>query len=62
MEGWELWDGGILLVAAYIAVVTLVRMMARRRDKLLDDLSKGAEQQHRRKSKPAADGKRGEAA
>ena len=62
MAGWELWDVGILLVAAYVAVVTLVRMMARRRDKLLDDLSKGVEQQHRRKPKSAADGNRNEAA
>jgi hypothetical protein len=62
MADWELWDVGILLVAAYIAVLTLVRMMARRRDKLLDDLSKGAEQQQRRKPKPGDDGKRNDAA
>jgi hypothetical protein len=62
MGGWETWDVGILLVAAYIAVVTLVRMMARRRDKLLDDLSKGAQQSQRSKPKPAEDGKRNEAA
>ncbi|HEV2970981.1 MAG TPA: hypothetical protein VGY55_13495 [Pirellulales bacterium] len=52
MAGWEPLDIGILLVAAYIAVVTLVRMMVRRRDKLLDDLSKGASQNQGRKRKP----------
>ena len=61
MAGWEPWDVGILLVAAYIAVVTLVRMMARRRDKLLDDLSKDV-QQCRGKRKPGDTRDRNEAA
>jgi hypothetical protein len=51
MAGWEPLDFGILAVAAFIAVVTLVRMMTGRRDKLLDDLSKDA-QHHRGKRKP----------
>jgi len=53
MAGWEPLDIGILAVAAYVAVVTLVRMMARRRDKLLDDLSSDV-QQNRGKRKRAA--------
>jgi hypothetical protein len=51
MVGWEPLDFGILAVAAFIAVVMLVRMMAGRRDKLLDDLSKNAHEQ-RGKRKP----------
>jgi hypothetical protein len=51
MVGWEPLDFGILAVAAFIAVVMLVRMMAGRRDKLFDDLSKDAQQQ-RGKRKP----------
>jgi hypothetical protein len=61
MAGWEPLDIGILAVAAYFAVVTLVRMMAGRRDKLLDDLSKDA-QQSRGKRKPGDTRDRNEAA
>jgi hypothetical protein len=61
MAGWEPLDIGILAVAAYVAVVTLVRMMAGRRDKLLDDLSKDV-QQSRGKPKPGETRDRNEAA
>ncbi len=61
MAGWEPLDIGILAVAAYIAVVTLVRMMAGRRAKLLDDLSRDA-QQHRGKRKSADSRDRNQAA
>jgi hypothetical protein len=61
MAGWEPLDIGILAVAAYIAVVTLVRMMAARRDKLLDDLSNDA-RQHRGKRKTADNSDRNQAA
>jgi hypothetical protein len=43
------WEIGLLMAMAYIAVTTLVRLMARRRDQLLDDLS-GDIQQQKRKS------------
>lgn len=46
---WGWWDIGLLIAAAYIAVISLVRLMARRRDKLLDDLS-GDAQRHKRKA------------
>ena len=62
MAGWEPWDIGLLLVAAYIAVVTLVRMMVRRRDKLLDDLSRRAHESPRRQPKSSGNGKRNDAA
>ncbi|HEX3997437.1 MAG TPA: hypothetical protein VHX65_02690 [Pirellulales bacterium] len=45
--GWP--DIALLFAAAYIAVTTLVRLMTRRRNKLLDDLS-GDVQQHKRKA------------
>ena len=52
MAGWEPLDIGILAVAAFIAVVTLVRMMAARRDKLLDDLSRDAQKQRGKRKPP----------
>lgn len=45
---WAWWDVVLLLGAAFIAVTALVRLMARRRDKLLDDLSSDAQQQKRK--------------
>ena len=48
MIEWNWWDIGLLLAAAYIAVTTLVRLMARRRNKLLDDLSGDVRQQKRK--------------
>ncbi len=39
MAGLNGWEVVLLIVATYVAVVSLVRLMARRRDKLLDDLS-----------------------
>jgi len=53
MAGLEAWEIGLLAVAGYLALATLVRLMARRRDKLLDDLSRNAAE-HRRKPKPPA--------
>ena len=38
MNGLDAWDLAILAVAAYISVVTLVRMMRRRREGLVDNL------------------------
>ncbi len=51
MAGLEPWEIGLLAIAAYVAVSVLVRLMGRRRDKLLDDLSRDAAE-HRRKPKP----------
>ena len=45
---WNWWDIALLAAAAYVAVVSLVRLMARRRDKLLDDLSGDLKQQKRK--------------
>ncbi len=49
MAGLNGWEVVLLIVATYVAVVSLVRLMARRRDKLLDDLSQDLK---RRKPKP----------
>ncbi len=56
MAGWTGWDYALLAVAAYVAVNTLVRMMTRRRDQLLDDLSRSAKgKKGKAKSPPPAD-------
>jgi len=36
--GLDAWDVALMALAAYISVVTLFRMMHRRREKLVDDL------------------------
>jgi hypothetical protein len=51
MAGLEAWEIGLFATAAFVAVSVLIRLMARRRDKLLDDLSRDVAD-HRRKSKP----------
>ncbi len=48
MDGWTIWDYVIFAIAAFAAVTVLARLMRERRDRLLDDLSRGA------KRKPAA--------
>ena len=45
---WNWWDIALLAAAAYVAVISLVRLMARRRDKLLDDLSGDLKQTKRK--------------
>jgi len=45
---WNWADFALLLAAAFIAVTTLVRLMTRRRDKLLDDLSGDVQEQKRK--------------
>ncbi len=43
MASWEPVDIVIYAGAAFVAVLMLVRLMARRRDQLLDDLSRDAQ-------------------
>lgn len=39
--GWiDRWDIALLLVAGYVAVITLVRLMARRRDQNVAEVEK----------------------
>jgi hypothetical protein len=47
MDGWDLT---LLVVAGYLAVVTLVRLMAHRRDQLLDEFRRELKKEkHRQK-------------
>jgi hypothetical protein len=39
MDGWEI---AVLVAAGYVAVTSLVRLMTRRRDALIEDLSQQA--------------------
>ncbi len=50
MTDWTPLDWAILAIAAFFAVTILVRLMARRRDQLLDDLSRDVKSQ--RQTKP----------
>lgn len=49
------WDVALLLVAAYLAVMTLVRMMIRRRDQVVADVRQQVES-HRKAAKQHAEG------
>jgi hypothetical protein len=46
MDGWDLT---LLVVAGYVAVVTLVRLMARRRDQMLDEFRRKLKKEKHRK-------------
>ena len=45
----ESWDLVLLVVAGYVGTVTLVRLMVRRRDQILENLGKKLEKERRRK-------------
>ena len=45
----DVWDVVIMVAAAYVAVSTLVGLMRRRRDAVLDDLSHQAEAERQRR-------------
>ncbi|MFV1981510.1 MAG: hypothetical protein ACC655_10185 [Rhodothermia bacterium] len=38
MYGLDAWDAALLAMGGYVSVITLVRMMRRRREGLVDDL------------------------
>ena len=60
----DLWDVLILLAAGYIAIMTLVRLMARHRNQLVDQVSKQITGQRGAKpptEKPVEEGDRGAA-
>ncbi len=48
LQGWEI---ALLACAAFIAVTALVRLMRLRRDELMSQLLRQAEEEHRQKSK-----------
>jgi len=47
------WDVALLAIAGYVAVVTLTRMMARHRDRLVADLERQATAEQRRQKAEA---------
>jgi len=53
MADLSYWDIALLAVAGFLAVVALVRLMARHRDQLVERLGREAQQQHRRKQAEA---------
>ena len=56
MEWLGRWDVALLLLAAYVAVMTLVRMMIRRRDQLVSDVRHQLEDRKKvKKPGPAKD-------
>ena len=51
MDGWDL---ALLAIAGYVAIVALVRLMIRRRDRLVGELVAEAEKKRRQAGQPAS--------
>jgi len=49
MGNMDSWDVTLLVVAGYLAIVTLVRLMARRRNQVYAELRQKAEVEKKRK-------------
>ena len=54
------WEFALFCTAAYVAIVTLVRVMRRKRDDLLDELAQEAEAEQQRLRTEERDEKRRE--
>jgi len=54
MDGMTRTDIILLVIAAYVAVMTLVRLMRRRRDELVADVQRQVHA-HRKRARQAAD-------
>ena len=51
MGSMDRWDVVLLAVVGYVAVMALVRLMAKRRDQVFDELQKQVEaEQHRKRA------------
>lgn len=61
MEPFDVWDGVLLVIAGYVAVISLVRMMSVRRKQLSDDLYRQIQAEQERKKREAKMKKRLEA-
>jgi hypothetical protein len=48
MGAMDNWDVTLLVVMGYLAIVALVRLMARRRDQLLDEFRRQIEEEQKR--------------
>jgi hypothetical protein len=51
MENMDAWDVALLVVAAFVAVMALVRLMTRRHRQVLDEFRREIEQ-HKKKAAP----------
>lgn len=49
MDSLGEWDYAILAVSVYVAITMLVRLMSRRRDSLIEDLSRQAAEEKRQR-------------
>jgi flagellar biosynthesis/type III secretory pathway M-ring protein FliF/YscJ len=49
MDKMDAWNLAILLVAAYVAVMTLTRLMIRRRNQMLEQFRQEVEKEKRRR-------------
>jgi hypothetical protein len=49
MGNMDSWDVTLLVVAAYLAIVSLIRLMARRRSQVFEELSQQAEKEKQNK-------------
>jgi hypothetical protein len=58
--GWlDRWDVVLLLIAAYVAVMSLVRMMTRRRDQVVADVERQLKAQREKGKNESAGRRRG---
>ena len=58
MGNMDNWDVTLLVVAGYLAVVSLVRLMARRRNQVYEELRQKAEDEKRHQVKGDVKGRR----
>ncbi len=49
MGNMDGWDVALLVVSGYVAVVTLVRLMARRRNQMMEEFRRELKKEKRRK-------------
>ncbi len=47
MDGWDI---ALLVIAGYVAVVALIRLMTRRRDQMIDEFREEVEKEQNRKA------------
>ena len=58
MGNMDTWDVTLLVVAGYLAVMSLVRLMARRRSQVYEELRQKAEKEKRQQAQSGAKGPR----
>ena len=49
MENMDAWDVALLVAAGYLALVTLVRLMIRRRDQMMEEFRREMKKEKRRR-------------